>query len=589
MSVERDRSGLSGLSLRGLTVTGPSGPIVTRMDLIVRPGETVALVGESGSGKSMTAKAITGLLPRGVTATGIVQLDNTEVDLANGPDALVGLRGRRISLLLQNPFTSLSPVHRCGDQIGAALAPALRRSGDEIQRRLDEVDLPARVARQYPFELSGGMRQRVALAASLASDPEVLIGDEPTTALDVTTQREVLDLLARIQRERSMALLLITHDLGVARERADRILVMYAGRLMESGDGHDVFVSPQHPYTAALRNSDPPIDRHVARLPAVPGSVPRPWDIKAGCAFAPRCERADHQCFEFEPALCGVRFEPTTLVACWKPLGADESRVVEPAAPASETEHPTPLVTISQLVKQFTRDAPPALTSVSMVIGVGEAVGIVGESGSGKTTLARILIGLEQADSGTVDWSVDGTPATRAQIVFQDPASALNPAMTIGAALIEALRAGGRDRSEMPALLDLVGLPVEYARRRPSSLSGGEQQRVAIARALAPNPTLLICDEPVSSLDVSVQAQILNLLNELVEQLGLALLFITHDLAVVRQMARRVYVMSNGAVVESGDTEAILTAPQHAYTRTLFASVPGRGTGNAATPGELDE
>jgi len=578
-----------GLSVRDLTVTGPAGPIVTHMDLTVRPGQTVALVGESGSGKSMTAKAMTGLLPRGVTATGIVRLDDTEVNLAHGPDALAGLRGKHISLLLQNPFTSLSPVHRCGDQIGAALRPSLRRSSDEIQRRLQEVDLPARVARQYPFELSGGMRQRVALAASLASDPEVLIGDEPTTALDVTTQREVLDLLARIQRERSMALLLITHDLGVARERADRILVMYAGRLMETGTGVDVFVSPRHPYTAGLRNSDPPLDRRVARLPAVPGSVPRPWDIKAGCAFAPRCDRADDRCFAVEPELSGVGFEPINQVACWKPLATNEARIAEPAAPVTDVINVAPLVSITQLVKRFNHDSPPALASVSMVIGAGEAVGVVGESGSGKTTLARILIGLEHANSGTVDWSITGPPATRAQIVFQDPTSALNPAMTIGAALTEALRAGGRDNSEMPELLDLVGLPAEYARRRPSSLSGGEQQRVAIARALAPNPKLLICDEPVSSLDVSVQAQILNLLNELVERLGLALLFITHDLAVVRQMARRIYVMSNGAVVESGDTEAILTSPQHAYTRTLFASVPGRRAGSAGRPGELDE
>jgi len=583
------RSDAAGLTVHDLTVTGPAGPIVTRMDLSVRPGETVALVGESGSGKSMTAKAMTGLLPRGVTATGIVRLDGTEVNLANGPSALAGLRGKRISLLLQNPFTSLSPVHRCGEQIVAALPPALRRSSDEIQRRLHEVDLPARVARQYPFELSGGMRQRVALAASLASDPEVLIGDEPTTALDVTTQREVLDLLERIQLERSMALLLITHDLGVARERADRILVMYAGRLMETGTGLNVFISPQHPYTAGLRNSDPPIDRRVAHLPAVPGSVPRPWDIEAGCAFAPRCDRADDHCFAVEPELVGVGVDLIAQVACWKPLAADEARQVEPAAPIADVGHPAPLVTINNLVKQFSRDAPLALASVSMVIGAGETVGIVGESGSGKTTLARILIGLEHATSGTIDWSITGPPATRAQIVFQDPTSALNPAMTIGAALIEALRAGGRDRSEMPGLLNLVGLPAEYARRRPSSLSGGEQQRIAIARALAPNPKLLICDEPVSSLDVTVQAQILNLLNELVGRLGLALLFITHDLAVVRQMARRIYVMSNGEVVESGDTEAILTSPQHAYTRTLFASVPGRRADSAAMPGELDE
>ncbi|MDO9175686.1 MAG: ABC transporter ATP-binding protein, partial [Actinomycetota bacterium] len=274
---------MNALELIDLRVTGPGGPIVSRMDLTVAPGETVALVGESGSGKSMTAKALTGLLPRGVTATGAMRLGDTEVRLDDGPPALVGLRGRRISLLLQNPFTSLSPVHRCGQQIAAALPGGDRGDTAEVLRRLDEVDLPARVARQYPFELSGGMRQRVALAASLAADPLVLIGDEPTTALDVTTQREVLNLLARIQQERSMAVLLITHDLGVARERADRILVMYAGRLMESGPGADVFSSPLHPYTSGLRDSEPPLAVRLERLPAIVGSVPRAWEIPDGC------------------------------------------------------------------------------------------------------------------------------------------------------------------------------------------------------------------------------------------------------------------------------------------------------------------
>ena len=574
------------LQLTDLRVTGPAGLIVSRMDLVVANGETVALVGESGSGKSMTAKAMTGLLPRGVTAAGTLSLGDTVVDLAGGPAALTGLRGRRISLLLQNPFTSLSPVHRCGRQIAAALRGDLRRSDDEVIRRLDEVDLPARVARQYPFELSGGMRQRVALAASLASDPEVLIGDEPTTALDVTTQREVLDLLARIQRERGMALLLITHDLGVARERADRILVMYAGRLMETGAGAKVFASPRHPYTAGLRDSDPPLDRRVDRLPAVAGSVPRPWEVLQGCAFASRCPLADDRCHTDEPDLQG---DADTKVACWKPLATTDSAVPLSAGPSIAIAAPPALVTISGLTKRFSPTVPPALDDVDVVVGAGEAVGIVGESGSGKTTLARCLIGLERADAGTISWANELPRARRAQIVFQDPTSALNPAMSVGSALAEALRAGGQERDRSVAeLLELVGLPAAYERRRPSSLSGGEQQRVAIARALAPAPQLLICDEAVSSLDVSVQAQILNLLADLLDRLGLALLFITHDLAVVRQVATRLYVMRDGRVVESGATEAILSAPSHAYTQALFASVPGRRAGRT-TAGGADE
>jgi peptide/nickel transport system ATP-binding protein len=561
----------TSLSVSDLRVTGPSGPIVTRMDLTVAPGETVALVGESGCGKSMTAKAVIGLLPSGVTATGHLRLGETEVDLARGPGALDGLRGRHISLLLQNPFTSLSPVHRCGQQIVASL-PKSRRTTEEVHRRLSEVDLPDRVARQYPFELSGGMRQRVALAASLASDPEVLIGDEPTTALDVTTQREVLDLLGRIQHERGMALMLITHDLGIARERADRILVMYSGRLVESGTGAQLLDSPRHPYTAVLRDSEPPLGHRVERLTTVSGSVPRPWDVTDSCAFAARCPRADEQCRTEEPPLVG----DLAKVACWHQLtSTDVMPLTVPAAPRETADEATPLLTVHGLAKRFSEDAPPALDGVSITVGVGEAVGVVGESGSGKTTLARCLVGLERPDAGTIEWSSALPPARRAQIVFQDPHSALNPAMSIGATLSEALRAGGRPRSEVPELLDMVGLPQTYARRRPRNLSGGEQQRVAIARALAPRPELLICDEAVSALDVSVQAQVLNLLSELLQRLDLALLFITHDLAVVRQVAARLYIMKSGQVLDSGDVESILSDPQHSYTQLLLASVPG--------------
>jgi peptide/nickel transport system ATP-binding protein len=596
---------MSVLEVRGLTVTGPAGVIVSGVDLHLEAGATVAIVGESGSGKSMTAKAITGLLPRGVTATGSVRFGDTEVQLDQGPGPFDALRGTRISLLLQNPFTSLSPVHRCGDQIAATLAGRPPATHPEVLRRLDEVDLPARVATQHPFELSGGMRQRVALAASLASDPQVLIGDEPTTALDVTTQRDVLDLLARIQRERTMALLLITHDLGVARERADRIIVMYAGRFVEEGPGGEVFTTPSHPYTAGLRDSEPPLEVRLERLAAIPGSVPHAGEVPPGCAFAPRCHLATDDCRSAVPVLAPTRAstgastndgDVSRRVACIHPLGADDASGVTRVAAeggadgdAGGAARPGLLLEVRGLTRRFRPEQPPALDGVSIEVGAGEAVGVVGESGSGKTTLARCLVGLERADSGEVCWHVDGAGsrvggaaargghvAQRAQIVFQDPASALNPRMTVGTALAEALRAGGRPRSEVAELLGLVGLPTEYAARRPAALSGGEQQRVAIARALAPRPQLLICDEPVSSLDVSVQAQILNLLNTLRERLGLALLFITHDLAVVRQVVTRVYVMQNGEVVEAGAMDALVAAPAHDYTRRLFASVPGR-------------
>ena len=560
------------LVVDGLRVEGPAGPIVHRIDFTVRSDETVALVGESGSGKSMTAKAIIGLLPKGVSATGQLGLADLDIDLSDGPKALDGLRGRHISLLLQNPFTSLSPVHRCGQQVAAAL-PRDQRTDDEIARRLDEVDLPARVAKLYPFELSGGMRQRVALAASLASDPEVLIGDEPTTALDVTTQREVLDLLHRIQRERGMALVLITHDLALARERADRLLVMYAGRLVESGAGTDLLDTPKHPYTAVLRDSEPPLQHRVERLSSAPGAVPRPGDELVGCPFAPRCSRADQTCRTENPELAPP--DSPAQVACWHPLAPETAAPAMAVAEVVEPELADPLLVVRDLSKRFSASAPPALEAVSVTVGQGESVGVVGESGSGKTTLARCLVGLETPDSGSIEWSSDLPQARRAQIVFQDPNSALNPAMSVGATLAEALRAGGRSRDDVPELLDMIGLPESYARRKPRALSGGEQQRVAIARALAPAPELLICDEAVSALDVSVQAQILNLLTDLTKQLGLTLLFITHDLAVVRQVATRLYIMQSGHVVDSGYTEAILANPSHTYTQSLLASVPG--------------
>ncbi len=581
----------AALDVAGLRVTAPAGVLVESLDLRVDPGRTLAIVGESGSGKSMTAKAIIGLLPAGVTATGTVRVGTATVQLGGDQRVLAGLRGTRIGLLLQNPFTSLSPVHRCGAQLAAAL-PAAARTAAEVERRLGEVDLPGRVARMYPFELSGGMRQRVALAASLASDPDVLIGDEPTTALDVTTQREVLDLLAGLQRDRRMALVLITHDLGVARERADDLVVMYAGRGVERGAAEALFGGPRHPYTAALRDSDPPLDHRVARLPTLPGSVPRSWEITAGCAFAARCARAAARCRTDAPVEAPAGAGRT--VSCWFPLMEDDlamgSAAAQPAdePPATATvDGGAPLVRVAGLTRRFGGDAPPALDDVSIRIDRGEAVGVVGESGSGKTTLARCLVGLEHPDGGRIDWSAAGPRHRLVQIVFQDPASALNPAMSVGAALGEAASRGDGRRS-VGDLLDLVGLPAGYARRRPAALSGGEQQRVAIARALAPDPLLLICDEAVSSLDVSVQAQILNLLGDLHRRLGLAVLFITHDLAVVRQVATRLYVLRAGRVVEDGPTESVLGAPADAYTRALFASVPGGHAVDGRGEGRVD-
>ncbi|NKX92660.1 ABC transporter ATP-binding protein [Sanguibacter hominis ATCC BAA-789] len=522
------------LEVRGLTVRAGERVIVDAVDVVAGRGRTLGVVGESGSGKSMLVKALTGLLPTGVTATGDVLLDGAPVDLGASERAWGRVRGRHVVLVLQDPFTSLDPLRRCGRQVmdsSPTRGRAARRA--EVVRRLAEVGLPARVAQQYPHELSGGMRQRVAIAAALASDPQLLVADEPTTALDVTTQREILDLLASLQQARGMTLVLITHDLGLAEERCDDLVVMRGGSIVERGRATDVLAAPQHPYTQALAE-------------AARGRL-----------------RTSGEVAETQLAL-----------------------------------------RVSGLVKQFRGAQERAVDGVTIEVRDGECVGVVGESGSGKTTVARCVVGLETPDAGTIEVRAPGTaaaadglvattaltPAQRArtvQIVFQDPYSALNPALTIGAMLREALdvaAAGDAERRTVKNLLTMVGLPASYARRRPARLSGGERQRVAIARALAPAPRVLVCDESVSALDVSVQAQVLDLLARLRADLGLTILFISHDLGVMQQVTDRVYVMRGGRVVEAGPTSRVLREPEHPYTRALLDAVPGApGAATSAT------
>jgi peptide/nickel transport system ATP-binding protein len=559
------------LRVSGLRVTGPNGTIVDRLDLTVAPGETVAIVGESGSGKSMTAKALTGLLPAGVAASGSIEIAGVRIELGAPAADWRAVRGSYIALLLQDPFTSLSPVHRCGEQIGWAIADRRVRK-KRVAQLLAEVGLAPSVADRYPFELSGGMRQRVAIAAGLAADPQLLIADEPTTALDVTTQHDVLELIAALQRERQMGLILITHDLRVARSRADRIMVMYAGRLVEQGPAAEVLRAPAHPYTSRLLGCDPPLEHRLVRLPAIAGSVPQPFTVGDSCAFASRCDLVTDECRIAAPELVEVACGHQS--ACIRPeraaLPAEAERVAAEPAPESGPA----LLRVSGLTKRFAGAEVAALDGVDFHIAEGESVAVVGESGSGKTTLARCIVGLERPDGGRIDFHGRVSGPQRVQIVFQDPYSALNPGLTVGGSLREALRAVRRPTAEFGELLELVGLPPSYAGRRPRALSGGERQRVAIARALAARAQLLILDESVSALDVSVQAQMLNLLVDLQRRLGLTLLFITHDLAVARQIAGRVYVMHRGQVVEEGQTADVLTKPQAPYTQRLIASIP---------------
>ena len=593
------------LNVEGLSISHGVVPIATSLNIVVERGQTIAIVGESGSGKSLTARAIAGILPRGISATGDVVLDGISL-MRLAESELRKIRGFRVSMVMQDPFTMLNPLMRSGDHIDEMLRGrpefASRASrAAEVKRRLAEVGIADEdIARRMPFQLSGGTCQRIALAAALARDPELLIADEPSTALDVTTQAEIITLLRRVQRERHMSLILITHNLRLAFSTCQRIYVLYAGSLLEVGDAAAVERQPFHPYTLGLLLSEPPAEVRVTRLVSIRGSVPRAAQVVDSCGFADRCDWAKQICRAGKPPLAPRN--SSRFTACIRQdeiqgeLDAMRTAALS-AAPITprrgETEEA--LVRIDALVKTFVgRRGYPirAVKDVSLRIMHGESVGLVGESGSGKTTIGRCLVGLETPTAG--DICIDGIPAAdfgamakadRArvrrtiQMVFQDPYSTLNPRHSVGQAMSEALGASAGSTSpatpeRVAALLADVGLSAAYATRRPSSLSGGERQRVAIARVLAVKPKILVCDEPVSALDVSVQAQVLNLFKRLQAEHGLSFLFITHDLAVVRQIAERIYVLYLGEIVEEGSTERVIGEPQHPYTRRLIESIP---------------
>ncbi len=613
---------MKGLRLTGLRLEietqGRTLVPVDGLSLTVGPRECVALLGESGSGKSLTALALMRLLPEGIrVAAGEAWLGETNL-FALPEREMRAVRGGRLAMVFQEPMLSLNPVMRVGRQIAEALGAHRGLSGAaaraEVERLLQAVGLDARLAASYPFQLSGGQRQRVLIATMLAGEPELLIADEPTTALDVTVQAQILRLLKRLTAEHEMGLLLITHDLDVARDMADRVAVIYAGELVEWASRAQLFSAPGHPYTQALLRVMPALDRRGDALQHLPGTVPALGTPLPGCRFAPRCPSAWARCHAEAPALhgLGVGHQVRCHLAAQPEAAASVRTGPTPTGAAVVPAPGQPILEIDGLKVHFplrkglikrTVGWVRAVDGVSLRLAQAETLALVGESGCGKTTLARAVLRLIEPTAGQV--RLDGVDLAalsgealrrmraRMQIVFQDPYASLNPRMRVGEIIEEGLVAlrPELDRSQRQAtvarLLARVGLEADAARRFPHAFSGGQRQRIAIARALAVEPRLLICDEPTSALDVSVQAQIIDLLTRLQGEQGLAYLFITHNLPVVGYLAHRVMVMYAGRIVEEGPTQTLFDRPLHPYTQLLLASAPGRGLGpSVAAPGE---
>lgn len=604
---------MSLLEVSGLTVTFATDTervaAVRGLDYRLDAGEVVALVGESGAGKSAGAMAVAGLLPEHAEVAGSVRLDGTEL-LGLSDAEMSKIRGRRIGTVFQDPMSALTPVYTVGDQIAEALR-VHNRDLDRRAARTRAVELlelvgiaqPERRARAFPHELSGGERQRVVIAIAIANDPDLLICDEPTTALDVTVQAQILEVLRTARDVTGASVLIITHDLGVVAEFADRALVMYAGRAVEIASVSELYTERRMPYTVGLLGSVPRLDaRQGERLVPIPGAPPSLAALPPGCPFAPRCPLAIDECRAAEPEL--VEVAPGHLAACIRTehvagRSAAEVYGVSTAAAASPPSADDPVVLkVSDLVRTYTLTKGTvfrrrigevrAVDGISFELQQGRTLGIVGESGSGKSTTLHQILELEPPQGGSIevlgeDVAALDTRARRAlrgdlQVVFQDPVASLDPRLPVFEVLAEPLQANNFEKSRIDErvaeLLGIVGLRREDASRYPAEFSGGQKQRIGIARALATQPKILALDEPVSALDVSIQAGIINLLLDLQERFGLSYLFVSHDLSVVRHLAHRVAVMHKGAIVEQGDGDQVFTAPRHDYTRRLLAAVP---------------
>jgi peptide/nickel transport system ATP-binding protein len=614
------------LDVENLSVTFPTrdGKVnaVRNLSFSLAKGETLGIVGESGSGKSTVALAILGLLPKGVLLDGSIRCEGHEL-LGRPEKELARVRGGTIAYIPQDPLSSLNPAFTIGWQIAEAIWTRGTHSKQEANVRavelLEVVGIPraAEQAGRYPHEFSGGMRQRVVIAMAMANNPDVLLADEPTTALDVTIQAQVLEALKAARDQTNASVILITHDLGVVAGMADRVMVMYGGTAVETADADEIFYRARMPYTLGLLGSLPRLDsRSQEPLRPIPGSPPSLIDLPNSCPFAPRCPMVIDRCLEDEPDLLEV--VPGHRAACHRsaelegvgtelftPTWADDTSVIaeEDAVVSAAASAPQPIgdpvITVTDLVKEYPIQGGKlikrqvgsvhAVSGVSFTLHERETVGLVGESGCGKSTTARAVLQLVTATSGSVKYKdIELTTRSRnqlrplrqdIQVVFQDPYASLDPKMPVGDIIAEPFHVHGlwnrhNGPDKVAELFRIVGLNPEHKNRYPHEFSGGQRQRIGIARALALDPNVIVLDEPVSALDVSIQAGVVNLLEELQNRLGLSYLFIAHDLSVVRHISDRVAVMYLGKIVEIGARDEVYDAPSHPYTQALMSAVP---------------
>ena len=600
------------IEIRNLTVTFPSEAGTVRavrdVSLDIRAGEVLGIVGESGSGKTVMSLSMIGLLAESASITGSISYNGVNL-LELNDNEMSKYRGKDIAMVFQDPLSALNPVHTIGRQIAEALhihtdiskEGALKRAVELLE--IVGIPRPAERAQSYPHEFSGGMRQRVMIALAIANQPKVILADEPTTALDVTVQAQILDVLKTARDMTGAAVVLVTHDLGVVAGLADRVAIMYAGKVVEIGNVDEVYAAPAMPYTIGLLRSIPRVDAvGSSRLTSIDGEPPSPVALPSGCAFAPRCPAAAPQCDTSVPELTAV--SPTRMTACVRQseitgLQASGKLFVDgPAYSASTATSDAVALEVRGLKKTFPLmkgsvlrrrvGSVFAVNGVDLTLHEGRSLALVGESGCGKTTTLLEILNMVAPEAGTI--TVLGRNVAELskkqrlemrkdlQIVFQDPFASLDPRLPIGDAIAEPLDNFGMPKAEQDQrvmeLLELVGLQRDHASRYPAEFSGGQRQRIAIARALALNPKVIALDEPVSALDVSVRAGVLNLLAELQEKLKLSYLFVSHDLAVVQHVADDIAVMYLGGIVESGPVDEVFARPQHPYTQALLSAVP---------------